>query len=55
MNKMPTADQVQSINNYLNKKHKILKVNSAAWFNKIYKIKEGGGELLCTIMFSQQL
>jgi len=38
MKKMPTADQVQYINNFMNKKHKILKANSATWFNKLYKI-----------------
>jgi len=38
MKKMPTTDQVQSINNFMNKKPKILKANSAVWLNKVCKI-----------------
>jgi len=37
MKKMPTADQVQYLKTFMNEKHKILKANSAAWFNKAYK------------------
>lgn len=40
--KMPTADQVQYVNNFMNKKHKILKANSAAWFNEVHKTKVQG-------------
>jgi hypothetical protein len=44
MKKMPTADQVQSNNNFMSKRHKIQMANSAECFNKVYKIYIGGGE-----------